>query len=302
MVDTMDLKQFLGSMKIHDPQLFKQLMEPRFNAKIFENQITYRTINYWDEKGYLLLERDENDKEWRKLSFTDYIWIRMLDDLRQMGIAVEGIVKALFRELGISGQEVMEMPDEDYEKLKALPFERLLPRIDKNLVGTRFCILLVNIVSFKTQLAIRIFKNGEYSEQYSNPQWHGIVIEEMEKRAAEKRKLDDLRAFISISLSDLITDFIETKDLNNISDLNILSSEETELFKHIRNKDLREITIKLAEGKPISLDLTEVDYNADIQKRIYEDMMGSGYVECTYTTNSKKQVTFKRTTKIKLDV
>lgn len=298
----MDLKQFLGSMKIHDSQLFKQLMEPRFNVKIFENQITYRTINYWDEKGYLLFERGGNDKEWRKLSFSDYIWIRMLDELRQMGIAVEGIVKVLFRELGIREQEVMEMPNEEHEKLNALPFEQLLPRIDKSLVSTRFCILLVNIVSFKTQLAIRIFKDGEYSERYSNPQWHGIVIEEMETQAAEKRKLDALRTFISISLSDLIADFIETKDLNNISDLSLLSTEETELLKHVRNKDLKEITVTLAGGKPISLDLTEVDYNADIRKRIYEDLMGSNYVECTYVTNTKKQVTFTRTTKIKLDV
>jgi DNA-binding transcriptional MerR regulator len=288
-------------MKIFDPQLFKQLMEKKFNAKIFENQITYRTINYWDEKGYLLFERDENDKDWRKLSFTDYIWIRMLDDLRQMGVSVEWVVKALFQELGIREQEAMEMPNEEYEKMKALPFEQLLPKVHKTLVSTRFCMLLVNIVSFKTQLAVRIFKNGEYSERFSNTQWHGIVIEEFEKRAAEKRKLDDFQSFISISISDLITAFIGTKDLDNISGLNLLSTEETELLKHIRNKDLREITVTLAEGKPTRLELTEVEYNADIQKRIYEDMLGSDYVECSYTTNTKKQVTFRRTTKVKLN-
>jgi len=297
----MDLKQFLASMKIHDSQLFNQLMEPKFNAKIFENEITYRTINYWDEKGYLLFERDDNDKEWRKLSFTDYIWIRMLDDLRQIGVSVEGFVKSLFRELGIREQEIMDLPNEEYEKLKALSFEQLLPKIDKTLVSTRFCVLLVNIVSFKTPLAVRVFKNGECAERYGNPQWHGIIIEELEKNEARKRKLDDFQTFISISISDLIADFIGTKDLDNISDLNLLSSEESELLKHIRNKDLKEITVILADGNPVRLELTEVDYNADIQKRIYEDMMGSDYVECSYTTNTKKEVTFRRTTKIKLN-
>ena len=79
-----DVKSYLGSTKIFDPQLFNQLMEKKFNSGIFEKEITYRTVNYWGEKGYLLLERDNSGTDWRKLSFTDYIWMRMLDELRKM--------------------------------------------------------------------------------------------------------------------------------------------------------------------------------------------------------------------------
>jgi DNA-binding transcriptional MerR regulator len=295
-----DIQSYLGSSKIFDPELFTKLKEDKFNAGIFGKEITYRTLNYWGEKGYLLIERDNSASDWRKLSFTDYIWMRMLDELRQMNISVEGFVKVLFRQLGIRDEELESMPDAEFEKLKELSFEELLPNIDKKLVSTRFCLFLVNIVSFKTRLSLRVFKNGEYDEVYSNPSYHGLVVRSIQDAAAKRRELSNYQSFISVSISDLISEYIETKDLDNISGLNILSSEEKELLKHVRNKDLKEITVTLSDGMPSRLALTEeVKQNADTNKRIYEEIL-SDYTEISYKTNGDKQVSFKRTTKIKL--
>jgi DNA-binding transcriptional MerR regulator len=295
-----DIKPYLGSSKTFDSELFKQLKEKKFNAGIFEKEITYRTLNYWEEKGYLLIERDNSGNDWRKLSFTDYIWMRMLDELRKMDISVEGFVKVLFRELGIREQDLLSLPVEKYEELKALSFEELLPEIDKKLVSTRFCLFLVNIVSFKTRLSLRVFKNGDYDEVYSNPTFHKLVVKSLQEQAAKKREMSNYQSFISVSISDLISEYIETKDLDNISGLNLLSSEENELLKHVRNKDLKEITVTLSDGTPKRLALTEeVKQNADVNKRIYEEIL-SDFTEISYVTNGNKQVTFKRTTKIKL--
>jgi DNA-binding transcriptional MerR regulator len=295
-----DILKHLGSQQIFDPELFKKLTEKQFNLKVFDKSISYRTVNYWDEKGYLLFERDKDETEWRKLSFVDYIWLRMLDELRKMGIAVEPVVGVLFREFGIREDEIEELSLDQYASLKQMPFDEIVKKVDKEMISERFCLLLVNIIAYRVKLAIRIFNDGEFAQLYSNPDFHGIVVKSFQKERQVKTENDNYQSFISISIANLISEYVESKDLDNIVSLSLLTDAEAELMNHVRNKELHEITISFAEGKPTRLKLTEVDYNADIAKRICEDMMGREYVECNYTTNTKKQVTFKRTTKVNL--
>ncbi len=295
-----DLKKYTGLKKAHDQELLKQLLERKFTVKIFEKEISYRTINYWDEKGFLLTEREKADTDWRKLSFIDYIWIRLLDEVRKMGMSVELFVKNLFRELGIKTEVLEELSNKQYDNLKSLDIEKLVVKIDKDLVTIRIALMLATIISYKSPLSIRLYSTGEIIEKYGNPKYIGFRIESNEDSESEKILKEFGKNYISISISSLIADFIETKDLNNIETLSLLNQEEIELLKHVRNKDLKEISIVLQDGAPIKLELSEISYNADINKRIYEDMIGQDYIECTYTTNGKKQVTFKRTIKVKL--
>lgn len=50
--------------------------------------ITYRSINHWTEQGLLDDHRTENSK-WRKLSFKDLIWLRILTELRKFGLPLD---------------------------------------------------------------------------------------------------------------------------------------------------------------------------------------------------------------------
>src|SRR5580658_1797009 len=132
-----DILKHLGSQQIFDPELFKKLTEKQFNLKVFDKSISYRTVNYWDEKGYLLFERDKDETEWRKLSFVDYIWLRMLDELRKMGIAVEPVVGVLFREFGIREDEIEELSLDQYASLKQMPFDEIVKKVDKEMISER---------------------------------------------------------------------------------------------------------------------------------------------------------------------
>lgn len=296
-----NVKKYFGNKKIHDPELLNYLMAKDFSIQIFDKEISYRKINYWDEKGYLLIDRVEGESEWRKLSFTDYIWIRLLDELRKMGMSIEFVVKVLFRELGIRENYLAELSDSDYEELKSISFEDLLSEIDKELVSLRFCLLIMDIISFKTTLLIRIYRNGDLITKYGNPKFLGFSLTENENTIKHRIESEFKQTFLSISIDSLLNDFIELKNLEIIEKINLLNKEEIELLTHVRNKDINEVTVILSDGVPIKLEITEIDYNHDISKRIYEDMLKRDYVECSYKTNSQKQVTFKRITKINLN-
>lgn len=58
--------------------------------------LSYRTVNYWDKNNLLLSER-KSEKAWRKFSFIDFIWINMIQDLRDFGFSTKTIhkIKAL---------------------------------------------------------------------------------------------------------------------------------------------------------------------------------------------------------------
>lgn len=62
------------------------LNDKRYTVK--DTDTSYRSINHWTEEGLLDDDRSEGTG-WRKLSFKELIWLRVLHDLRQFGLSLE---------------------------------------------------------------------------------------------------------------------------------------------------------------------------------------------------------------------
>lgn len=294
------LQKHLGNQKPLDKNLFDILMEKQFTMKDLlelNTGITYRTINHWAEKGYLLSESKEGD--WRKFSFAEYIWILFLNEIREMEVSFKNILPSLFIGMGIPEKEYYEMDELQFEKLKQLPFEKLTKKVNPEVVLENFCWTLVTIISYKTPITIRFFKGGNYFFVYGNPVYHGLTIKTFLDEYKNKAERSNFVSSISVSIDALIKDFIDKKTLDNISTLKILTDQEIEILNQIRDGQLKEITIFLEDGKPDRIQLVDEENNADIAKRIKEDFF-SDYQSCQYITNGGKSHTLKRITSKKL--
>lgn len=53
--------------------------------------VAYRVINHWEQKK-LLPKRDE-DEGWRKFSFVELVWLKIISRLRKLGFPIEQIVR-----------------------------------------------------------------------------------------------------------------------------------------------------------------------------------------------------------------
>jgi DNA-binding transcriptional MerR regulator len=53
--------------------------------------VAYRVINHWEQKK-LLPKRDE-DEGWRKFSFVELVWLKVISRLRKLGFPIEQIAK-----------------------------------------------------------------------------------------------------------------------------------------------------------------------------------------------------------------
>ena len=81
-----------------DQELLLALQEKQFTLKDIP-EISYRTINHWDSKGFLISNR-EDKATWRKFSLAEVIWLKMLNDLRRMGVSIECVIDVIKHEFG----------------------------------------------------------------------------------------------------------------------------------------------------------------------------------------------------------
>jgi DNA-binding transcriptional MerR regulator len=294
------LQKHLGSRKAMNKELFNALMEKKYTVKDLSDlnsKITYRTINHWDEKGYLLTK--SNSDGWRKFSFTEYIWILFLDELREFDIAVKNIIPSLLIDFGFAPIVIANMTTSERENLLKLDFKVLLEEIDHQHALENFCLMLVDIVSYTTPLTLRFFKDGSSFFIYGNPAYHGLrflpAIEQYNKALIES----NFKSSISISIDSLIMDFIINKDLDNISESMILTKPELEVLKQLQNGELQEMTIFFDKGKPHKIVLTDKVKIADATKRVKEHFFAP-YQRCEFITEDGKSHFIKRTTFKKL--
>lgn len=66
------------------------LTQPRF--RVSDTDETYRSINYWDERGLFLSKREISDS-WRQFSIVDVIWMRILQSLKSVGMQSDALFK-----------------------------------------------------------------------------------------------------------------------------------------------------------------------------------------------------------------
>lgn len=67
--------------------LRQQVNDKRFTVK--DGDVSYRVINHWTAQGLLDDDREDDSKDWRKLSLKDLLWLRVLRELRRFGLPLE---------------------------------------------------------------------------------------------------------------------------------------------------------------------------------------------------------------------
>lgn len=288
------IKKF-GTSKPLDMGLYELLMENRFTVKDIRDlnsSLTYRTINHWAENKYLLSQKNEGD--WRKFNFVEYIWFLFLNELRELNVSFKDILPVIFLELGISYDERDNLDESQLKKLRKMSWDKFITHISKATAMENFCWELVKIISYKTPVTLR-FLGDQLIYIYGNPAYQGIKFKPYLEKYRQQVEQSNFHSSISISLDSLIKDFIDKKDLDNISDLNLLTKQEVEIIEQVRNGELKEVTIFMEDGKPTRMKLTDEINNVDSAKRIQENFF-TDYQACEYVTNGGTTYSMRRTT------
>ena len=278
-----------------------KIKERRFTVK--DIGVNYRWIDHWNDKGLLL----GNYKEhlWKKFNLVEYVWLKLIVKMREFNIGLETVRKVKeILDYNFTIDEFLKTNSDTFLEVisgfsssdqivatRNLLEEDKIPESIKESKLNLLEVFLMDILTLYSYYSILIDTNGEvipvkysYLELYS-----------------DKIEFKDFvtKAYVSISITEILKDYIIEKDvdLNYGKRLAILSEEESLILKTIRQDDLKSVLIKFGKNRKINL-LEEIkEKKIDKASRLFELIMAKGYQDITIKTQNGEIVYCENKTK-----
>lgn len=261
---------------------------------------------YWRKNN--LLPFFPKGKWFEKVSFSQLIWLRIIDTLRQFSFKVTETQK-------VCDYFFKDAYDVDLAKQNLKSNEKTL--LDRKVAGT---ISEEELVSLKWIESIKKDKVLQYLLKYdinyltnliadcvSTKEEAGILIymngDVIEYLGSEYRNHRDITVELSephihLSIKHFLKEFIEDDELQQLILPRILNDDEKIVLKELRNKKIREISIRRKGNDTFRIDSNEMEtISGDKAKEIKKILGMRNYEEISLSTIDDKTLNFKKTKK-----
>jgi len=284
------------------PEILESISIPKFS--ISDIGLNARVINNWEKKGLFL--KDHDPRKRRKFDLIDAVWMKMIQKMRRFEISLNTIGKvkeSLENEMEVneSNRETVEMTlfamfGEDKKELvsafmKTEEYKRMIGNMKVNILQ----MIVLDIVALRNRYSLLINQDGE-----SIPFKHTML----------ESFIDEFNAapffnetFLSISINEMLVELIGELDTDDSMRLCLLTKEEAEVVKCIKEDGVKRIEIQLSKGEfkqPEKIILTKEEIIKN-NKRINEILLNQGYEDIIMKTENGKIVHFERKEKRKLN-
>ena len=276
------LESYAGQRSI---KLATELAE-KLNEKTFlgtDTRVAYRVINHWEQTGLIDNHRGEKPK-WRRYSFVEFVWIRMIDEMRSVGLKLSSI-KAVKEELmtltpvinlwslmwsiGDLGKVVSgNLSEEDQADFQKF-FEQILsdpPEGQEELQVSLLQLLIANAIVKRCPIVLVVFPDGDYFWIEEHPEF--VLPEEFKDRMSYETHL-------KVSITGIIKEFL-SGDLafKRIDDLQLLDENETFLLKVLQSGEYESVTVNFRNQK---MDSLEMKKSVETTKRVVDVLAEADY-------------------------
>ncbi len=292
---------------------FSNKLIEKLNEKFFlktEIDVVYTNITNWERIGLLFASEGEDKGNWKKISYIEYVWIKIVEQLKEFGCdnnAIIGIKEFMFFDIKIkdiinTSNKNLDLIEEsgmldDFLKFKAEITDEYNEIPIVSLLG-----LIVSNTIIKGEQMSFFFKkdNPEYFIFFSNE----LLIGYEKNDSLDLIKDFFNYPFFSIPLSAIISKFIDNND-KKISFENqltmIITDQEHKLLKVIRKKfnEIKSLKIKFKEGNIELIEITSVKKVA-LESKLIDHIKKGDYLKIIIDTVDGKIVNFENTQKIKL--
>ena len=251
-----------------DIKMVTELTE-ELNKKLFigtDTGVAYRALSHWENEGLYDNNREENQR-WRRFSFVEFVWIRMIDQMRNIGLKIDVIrmvreeilaptplieLWTLMWSLGDMGKVVNnQLTEEDQEDYQAF-FSKLLadpPEGSEQMQVTLLQLLIANVIAKRCPIILIVFPDGDF-----------FWIEEHPEFVTPPEFLDRLsyEPHVRISITGIIKEFWAGElAFERIDSLNLLDPNETYLLRAVHSGEYDSITINFRNQKMDALELVK---------------------------------------------
>jgi DNA-binding transcriptional MerR regulator len=261
-------------------------------------------IKNWQKEG-LLLEDYEAEK-WRKFSFTEIVWLRVIEKLRTLKVSIENIRKLkeniffiadfdlpVFKEEMIDVISKLDNGKKTREEIQTILEQTEVKKELKKLRKPLLHYFILDAVLLKNHFSLILSIDGgcmPYKESYS----------EYINTIPQARKIL-LGSYVSISLTEIISEFISEHEVNVSENLlKLITKEEAILLKYLREENMKSIKIRFSEKGKIKMLELEKEEPVKNAKNVLDFILNNGYQDISFTTVKGNIVKCVNTLKIKV--
>lgn len=296
-----------------NPELVMSNLIFKLKERMFlktEIDIVYSDLVNWERFNLLNIGGDSQKGDWKKLNYFEYIWVKIIQELRTFGFSYE--------EIESYKSELMSQPNlGEIIKAGKMDIDNLEEQLGAKTVNdlhyianagfdestdvgvSEFELMIVRIIGTGEKWSLLFFKDipGFYFP---------LAIETL--KAFEKNDNSEIpeellsKTFLSISLSDIISKFlIDGENSFQKTTISILTKNEHGLLKQIRKGygKIKSIKIRFKNDQMEMIEVTSVK-KVKLESRLIEYIKKGDYQTITIDTVDGKIVNFENTQKIKL--
>ena len=303
------LTKYSKSISEQYPELLAAMNEKPFT--VVETEVHPNLVADWNREGLLLSPRVA--RKHHRLSASEFLWIKMIEKLRQYNFSFTSIKKIkdeLAIPVGIDVTEVMDydsLMDQIIEKHgeeHRAKFEAALadPKIRKEVVATfgkattsmNLLGVLILIALVTKQPVSYVIDTKETGLIYSpiffdTPLANDFLSDLMEK------------THVSISITELLARVLTLAPIQKVSEkLHLVTEKEALVLEALRENDLASVMIRF--DRKNNMDFLEVTKAEKVSKRarLMELLLTNGYQDITVKTENGNIVRCENTRKLKL--
>lgn len=259
------LDAFFGATSISDGvNLSQSFSHDVFTPKDLD--VSYTNLNYWDKQGILSSNR-KGETSWRNFNFIDYVWIRVITELRNVGAPIELIrlwKNQLFSGVDTNSLILDHLKANEKELESALNFgskanrliideirswKKLDPKKAKKFGLTYFCYSILHTISTRTHVSLLFFCDGGSAFWFQNSS---------KSLDQEFLNIVNTQTHIRVSISSIISDFLlDERSTFLMEQIPILNVSEIRLLEIINSGNYETVKINFKDKKIVSVELTK---------------------------------------------
>lgn len=293
------LDSFLGTNSLAKTFELTETIAQKGLFDIKDTGVSYRNVNHWDKQDLLVSQRSQEGK-WRRFSFVDFVWLKVIEQLRGIGISIP-LITQVKREvfIEITAKQFYDLFRKSQHLKDRLPERGERDRLKKvlenglkewgksiSLLQLFICHTIIN----KTPLSLVIFSDGHW---FPWDEQQGMVYsnEDLERKTFDTH--------VQISLTGIVKSFLgDERSVYLLPQLNVLPSKEVKLLEIIHSGDYDSITIHFKNKKMKSLELVKTQ---DAKRKIVDILSESDYQDIVIKSHQGMVTTIKNTIKMMLD-
>jgi hypothetical protein len=266
-----------------------------------------KILAFWRRKG---LTPFIGHGKWIKISFAQLIWLRILDDLREISFPVEKmklICDYFFKDADRDNLASKNLKSnmEEIKKKKAAGTqseedEQYLSQIESFLKDPNMLYILKFDINYLANLITRVISSGNDGFIYIF--FDGKAVEyvgQEYKGHGDSKKIDFNKPHVCLPISHYLKEFINDEELSKLLMPRLLNEDEIKVLKEMRRNNIKEITIRRAgDKKGTRIESTKEGLLSKEQAKQIKELLGmKNYERITIDTMDEKTLSFKRTRK-----